>query len=301
MSYIAPINGVCNIWIKTLDEDDAYPITHEEKQDIQFCFWQYDNKHVFYVQDVHGDENYHLYRINIKTKEKEDLTPFKGVVVELISYTKHLPCEIIVAMNKRDEAVFDVYKIDLDTNKITMIAQNPGNITSWLVDWNNVVKGAMACREDGGNDGLIRLDENSNWKKIASWDLEDGESLFSHFSKDGKYIYAFDSRNYNTKRLIKISVSTGEKTVIFEDSHYDFVDTIENEDTWKLQAGYYYAERKKWVFFDDTFEQDMSKAMKLDHGDVSLSSRDQDDRKWIIRFTRDTGLYLTHDSLLQHV
>ena len=42
--------------------------------------------------------------------------------------------EILVALNKRNPEVFDVYRIDLNSKELTLVAENPGNITGWITD-----------------------------------------------------------------------------------------------------------------------------------------------------------------------
>jgi len=135
LAYIAPIDGVRNIWVRTLGKNDDKPITNQLKRDITSCFWSYDNENLFYIRDKAGDENFHLYTINIKTKKDTDITPFEGVKVSsVVSYKKQFPHEFLFTMNKRDKKVFDVYKLDLITNDLTLVAKNPGNINEDICD-----------------------------------------------------------------------------------------------------------------------------------------------------------------------
>ncbi len=117
LGYLAPVNGVLNVWIQTVGKDDARAITSDTKRGIRNFTWQYDNKHVLYTQDVGGDENWRLYQTEIATKQTKDLTPFEKVRVDLVAYDWRTPDTVLFQANKRDPKVFDVYRVNLKTGQ----------------------------------------------------------------------------------------------------------------------------------------------------------------------------------------
>ena len=66
MGYLAPDEGVLNVWVRTVDSDDGRAITHDRKRGIRVYFWAQDNRHVLYLQDSDGDENWHLYAVDLE-------------------------------------------------------------------------------------------------------------------------------------------------------------------------------------------------------------------------------------------
>jgi len=102
LGYLAPVNGVLNVWIRTLGKTDDRAVTDDKHRGIRNFLWQYDNKHILYVQDVGGDENWRLYQTDIASKQTKDLTPFEKVRVDIVSYEWKFPDTILVQMNKRD-------------------------------------------------------------------------------------------------------------------------------------------------------------------------------------------------------
>ena len=48
LGYLAPVNGVLNVWTKTIGKDDDRAVTNDTKRGIRNFTWQYDNKHVLY-------------------------------------------------------------------------------------------------------------------------------------------------------------------------------------------------------------------------------------------------------------
>jgi Tol biopolymer transport system component len=77
LGYLAPVDGVLNVWIRTLGKSDDRAVTADKHRGIRNSLWQYDNKHVLYTQDVGGDENWRLYQTDIASKQTKDLTPFR--------------------------------------------------------------------------------------------------------------------------------------------------------------------------------------------------------------------------------
>ena len=60
LTWLAPVDGVLNICIRTVGQDDDRPLTRDRGRGIQAYFWALNNERVLYVQDRDGDENHHL-------------------------------------------------------------------------------------------------------------------------------------------------------------------------------------------------------------------------------------------------
>jgi len=58
MSYIAPVDGVLNVWIGDVGKDNYAPVTKDTDRGIRGYAWCHDNEHLFYIQDQGGDENW---------------------------------------------------------------------------------------------------------------------------------------------------------------------------------------------------------------------------------------------------
>src|SRR5215831_20467348 len=161
LGYLAPVNGVLNVWIKTIGKDDDRAVTNDTKRGIRNFSWQYDNKHILYTQDVGGDENWRLYQTDIATRQTKDLTPFEKVRVDIVAYEWNSPDTILVQMNKRDARLFDVHRIDLNTGKIEFDTENPGDVQGWQADNALQIRAAQAQTDNGGTIVRVRNDSKS--------------------------------------------------------------------------------------------------------------------------------------------
>ncbi|HLI07673.1 MAG TPA: S9 family peptidase [Ktedonobacteraceae bacterium] len=290
MAYIAPVNNVLNVWVGTVGRDNYEPVTNDTDRGIRFYFWAKDNRHILYIQDKEGDENWRLYATSLETKETRDLTPFENVQVHIIDVDKHFPDELLIGMNKENPQVHDVYRVIISTGELTMVAKNPGNIAGWVSDVNFKVRGAVATLPDGSSQMLVRENEQAEWQVLLTWGPDDAlNSGPVGFTKDGQSLYLEDSSNANASRLVKMNIASGEKTVLAEDPHYDIGAVMIQPDTLEVQAVAFNRERTEWLILDPSIKEDFETIGALHRGDFGVISRDNDDETWIISFTVDNG------------
>jgi hypothetical protein len=110
ISFIAPKDGVLNVWVGSrADPSAAKPVTNDTKRGIRQHFWAYDNKHVLFIQDEGGDENWHLYAADIVTGTTTDLTPYKGIAAQVAGLSWKKPGVVAVGLNDRAAEWHDVW------------------------------------------------------------------------------------------------------------------------------------------------------------------------------------------------
>ena len=290
MAYLAPVNDVLNVWVKTIGKADDRAVTEDKIRGIRRYFWAEDSKHIMYLQDVGGDENWRLYGVNLNTNEVKDFTPYEEVQVQIIDTNKHFPNELLIGMNKDNPRVHDVYHLDLTTGELKLVAKNPGNIASWLADAELKVRCAVASTAEGGFELMVRESEQAEWEKLLTWDTEDSmTSAPVSFNKDGDALYLIDSRNANTGRLVRMQIETGDIKIIAEDPQYDAGSVLIHPDSYEVQAVAFVRARNEWVVLDESIEDDFTAIAQLDHGDFYVSDRDNADQTWLISFTKDNG------------
>src|SRR6266571_5153466 len=290
MAYLAPVNNVLNVWVGKIGSANYQPVTKDEDRGVRFYFWAQDNKHIMYIQDVGGDENWRLYATGLETRETRDLTPFENVQVQVIDHDKHFPNELLIGMNKENPQVHDVYHLDLISGELSLVAKNPGNFLGWVSDTNFKVRGALAATPDGGTELMVRENEQADWRKLITWNPDDAlTSAPVGFTRDGQCLYLEDSRNVNASRLVKMNIATGEVSKIAEDPQYDVGSVMIHPDTYEVQAVAFNKDRVEWVVLDQSIKQDFDNIRDIHRGDFGIISRDNADATWILAFTVDNG------------
>ncbi len=75
LAYRAPHKGVLNVWVRTIGQNDGRVVTADKKRGIRWFIFEYDSEHILYIQDLDGDENWHIYQTNLKTIERRPNIP----------------------------------------------------------------------------------------------------------------------------------------------------------------------------------------------------------------------------------
>jgi dipeptidyl aminopeptidase/acylaminoacyl peptidase len=288
MAYLAPKDGVLNVWVGTVGAKDYRPVTHDTDRGVRVYFWAHDSHHILYLQDVGGDENWRLFSVDLETSEEADLTPFDNVQVQIIHHDKRHPGEMLIAMNKEDERLHDVYHLDLASRKLELVAKNPGNVANWVVDADMVVRGAMASTPEGGFDLLIRESSDSAWKYVISWDADDAlNSGPIGFTLDGKSVYLLDSREGNTATLMRLELDSDKSEQLAADPEYDVSDVTIHPDTYEVQMVSFVKSRVEHQILDPEITRDVEMIRELNPGDFGVYNRTHADDIWLVGFTQD--------------
>jgi dipeptidyl aminopeptidase/acylaminoacyl peptidase len=289
LGYLAPVDGVLNVWIRTLGKSDDRAVTSDKKRGIRNFTWQFDNQHVLYTQDVGGDENWRLYQTDIASKQTRDLTPFNKVRVDIVAYEWKTPDEILVQMNQRNPEVFDVHRINLKTGKILLDTQNPGDVQSWQADNDLQVRAAQVQTPDGGTIVRVRDNANAPWRELIKWGPDETFGSTNGFTPDNTALWVTTSLDVNAARLLQIDVGTGKQKVVVEDPQFDVNGTINNPKTNALEAVSFIKQRTEYSFLDPSVKDDFAELSKVRPGDIDGISQSLDDSKWIVTYVADNA------------
>ncbi len=289
LAYLAPKDNVLNVWVHTIGKEDDRVVTQDKKRGIRWYFWAEDNIHIIYLQDSDGDENWHVYAVDLTNDITRDLTPFIGIRAQVQATDPNFPNQMLVSLNLRDRRLFDVYRLDLNTGVLQKDTENPGDVRGWLTDPNFQIRGAQAMTPDGGAQLRVREDTDNPWCPLVTWGPEDNLCSGIGFTPDGKGIYLRDSRDANTMRLVQINIATGKQTILASDPEYDIGWVIIHPRTHQVQAVSFIKERSYWQTLDPEIEEDIEAVKKVNHGDFFLLNRDSEDKNWLIGFTTDDG------------
>lgn len=287
LAYLAPYEGVMNVWTKTLGATDDRPVTVDPARPVKKYWWGHDGEHIFFLRDDDGDENDHLYRVPLAGGAPVDLTPYEGAKVKLLKYDKRFPEVAAIAMNRREASAFDVYALDLRTGEAELLTENRGDIYGWDVDAELAVRGANVVLPDGGEQYLVRDDASSPWRVLVEWDYEESLTSGSVAFGGGDWVYLLDSREVNAARLTRRNIRTGETEVVGGNPQYDVQSYLFHPDTHEIQAYAVYRARREWTVVDEAVREDFEALARLDPGDFYVENRDHADRLWVVRYDRD--------------
>src|ERR1051325_142726 len=195
-----------NVFVQKRDElgkSTPLRVTNETARDIGGHWWKNDHR-IVYMRDFGGDENYHLFAVDRDGKNNRDLTPFEDVRVEVVDELIEIENEILIRMNRRDAAAFDVYRLNVETGAMQLVVENPGPITRWITDHSGKVRAAQ--RSDGVNNTLLYRDtEQDEFREIITTHFK--ESLDpGFFTFDDKNLYALSNLGRDKQALVTFDV-----------------------------------------------------------------------------------------------
>lgn len=286
LSWVAAVDGVLNVWVAPADNPaQARAVTQDKARGIRSYFWSYQPDTLLYLRDSGGDEDFHLYAVDLKTGQAKDLTPFPKTTAQVAGLSPKHPGTILVGMNDRDAQWHDIYKVDLASGTRTLLEKNDAQIAGYIADADYTLKYAQRSRADGGAD-VLRRGANGAWEKFDDIPFEDVLTTSpGGLTLDGRTLYFTDSRGRNTAALFAIDVASGKRTLVLEDARADVGGTLADPATGKVQAVSVDYLRDEWKVVDPTIRADLQKLEAIGPGDVSVNTRTLDDKTWIVAYS----------------
>lgn len=291
ISFLADVKGVANIWVGPADKPElAKPVTDDSGRGINTYKWAYTSKHILYLRDNKGDENWKLYAVEVSSKRSKLLTPPDKVVAQIQQVSDKSPNEILVIMNDRDPQLFDMYSINILTGEKSLVLKNEDGFIGFTTDDDYQVRFAAKQRNDGGFEILEK--EKDSWKQFAVINPEDALTTdLLGIDKSGNILYMKDSRGKNTAVLKAIDIKTNKMKVLAEDPLADLDSVLIHPVNNNVQAATFIYDRQKWTVLDDSIKPDFDYLKTLEEGEMLILSRSLDDKKWLIAYSMDTGPY----------
>ena len=292
LAWLGPKEGVLNVWVAPVNDIDAAQcVTNDTYRGIRNYTWAFNNSHIVYLQDTGGDENFLAYSVNLSSNETQPLTPFEGSRVSIQQTSWKYPDEMILAINKRNPAIFDLYRANVVTGELKLIRENPDEMsfTSWITDEDFNVRLAQKFSMDGGNEWYTVNEDGSTelWQKVSMEDtLTTG---WGGFDKTGSVLYGIDSRDRDTGAATATNLKTGKTTILASDPRADAGGFVSHPTENTVQAISFTYDRVKWTILDDAISDDFAYLRTVADGDFNITSRSIDDKTWTLAYVLDSG------------
>lgn len=289
---------VLQLFLRTVGNGDEVRLTNEKRRGLRTFWWAEDSSTLLYLQDADGDENFHLFALDLPTKNLRDLTPWQGVRAGLLPTNARFPDQLLVTLNVRDRKLFDVYRVSLKTGAVELDTQNPGDVDAWLADPGFVVRAAKATTKEGGTELRVRDSNKTPWRALITAGLEETLGLFD-LSSDGKSVYLTTSISAETARLVEKGLHTGSERTLAQQLTQDVGQVwLHPSRHVPLAARFDVDGRPVWTVLDYTVTSDFQALEKaLGTGAFSVVSMDRADSTWVVAVATDTQppRYVTWD------
>ena len=281
LAYLKPYKNRLNIHVREIGSDSERRVTYQTDRDIFSFSWKGDDTILFFG-DFWGDENFHIFRISAKGENKKDLTPFKRTKVGVVDWLSDISEDyILIQMNKRNKRIFHVYRLNIKTGDMKMIAENPGHFTDWMTDHEGKLR--VATGTDGVNRSVYYRDrEEDEFKEIFSSDFKTSFSPVV-FDSENKKLYVSSNAKRDKSILRLFDPRTRKISTVFSNPDVSVGGIIWSRKDKKLLGVHYttWKIHRKW--FDSRWEKiDKDLKKKFPGKEVGISSMNKDEDKFIV-------------------
>lgn len=289
LSWIAPSNGVLNVWVAPVSNPaDARVLTKEAKRPIRQHFWSPDSSMIMYINDVGGNEDFALFGVKVAGGDPVNLTPFEKTTAQIVGTSNKHTDRILVGLNNRDQRWHDVHSLDLKTGKLTLVQQNDG-FSGFIPDEDLKLRVAIRPNAEGGQDYFRIVDGKVAAEPFLTHGLDDSQTTQAFaFTADGKTLYWLDSRGRDTAAAFAMDFETGKMTKLAEDGRADVDGAMFHPTTGQLQAVSVNYLTPEWKVLDQSVAGDIA-FLDKELGRWSIASRTDADDRWTIATDNSTS------------
>ena len=299
ISFIKPYNGVSNIWVKGRNEnfDDAKPITADTQRPIRSYFWSRDEKHLLFVQDKGGDENFQVYAVDpegeVKSNgvpESRNITDVPGVRAIIMAVPKSNKEVMYVGINDRDPAWHDLYEVNITTGERKLMIENTQKFTGFYFNVDDELTLASSSDIQGGTI-IYKKDKGGNFTKCFECTVE--ESCYPLKGAKDKNLFYFVSNKGEADLTQLGTFNLSNDTFILVESdpigQVDFGSALFSDISNEIISTQYTGDKVRIYWKDKSFEKDYNYIKnEFPDAEISITSMTDSEELWIIYTNSDT-------------
>ena len=297
-SFMAPYKNRMNIFIQKIGDSSATQLTFEEARDIAGYFWP-NNEQIVFLKDEAGDENFHLFGVNIDGSNPISFTDFEGVRAQIIDDLPDQEGFVVIGLNKRNKQVFDPYRLNLKTGEISMLAENPGNIQGWMFDHDGKLRIATAIVDGVNQSILYRENEEDEFKTIITTNFKEGFNP-QFFTFDNKNIIGSSNLGRDKSAIVEFDpITSKEVRVLYANDDYDVNGVGYSRKRKVITAAYFESWKSERYYFDSTSKKIFEKIQNQLAGyEIGITGVNKDENILILRTYSDKslGAYFIYNS-----
>jgi acetyl esterase/lipase len=234
-----------------------------------------------YLQDDAGDENWHVYSVEVATGRQIDLTPLDKIHAEVVGLSYQRPEVALIALNDRTPQWHDLYEIDVTTGTRKLVERNDQHFAAYLEDLQLRPRLAIKTLPDGG--GEIYRRTYQGWESLLQYGQ--GDSLTMRplvIEEGGNTALLLSAVGRDKAALVRIDLNSGKQSVVGASDRTDVSEVWLDPRTRTPQAF-------GTEYLTEEFAPVTPAASKdIDHLKAALGpqfqvvSRTNDDGKWIV-------------------
>ncbi len=296
--------GKRHVYVKNTQTDKITRIVEEGEDLIRGYGWANDNR-IIYVQDKGGDENYHLFAVDIDGKNQKELTPFDGVKVGILNPLKEQEDYMIIQMNKDNPQIFEPYKINIINGELEKLFENK--------DAQNPISGYNFDK-----DGKLRAytKQQNGTEYVLYYQVEEGKDFEEIIKTTWKDNFSIIDFNYATENphdaFVRSNIeSNTDEIILYDFKEKKIIDKVYSNDTfdvggmsrsrkrdYEIDYFYYTGEKSSITPVSKTYKKLHEKFTKqFGDKEFNITSTTDEEDKYLLYVGSDKlyGVYYLYD------
>ena len=299
LALLKPWKNRMNIFVHPLeDPKNLKQVTFVQDRDIHQIFWK-GNDIVLYERDNNGDENDHVFAVNVVTGESKDLTPLEktkaGIADDLEDVSD---TDILVEHNHRTKELFDIYRVNVFTGESQLVAENKQKFVGWMIDHEGNVRGGVST--DGVNKKYyFEKTKGKGFEVILSTDFRNSFNVLA-FTADNKRLYATSNLGRDLSAVYEIdplkAIKAGAGKLVFSHPRNDVSGAGYSKIRKTLSSVTVITDRRETKFLHPHDQKDWD-FVKAQVGSIVMANDSADENIWVMKTVSDTsrGKYYAFD------
>src|SRR5215469_2605371 len=305
IAYLAPQHGRTNVWVRGIDEehDKAVCVTHDSRRGIKKYYWTSDPRWLLYLQDTDGNEDWHVYRVDLQAPKKPavDLTPLpRGSRALGIEMMKSAPGKMLVAMNRDRPMFFDLFQIDIATGETTLHREQSDLLGNYM-GLEGRANFYMATAKDGAYE-FYAVDEKTGEKRLIyrapgrehasgvypTMETADGNSLLLGVYQDSDDLRLVQVDHTGKQTVVAAEPGRSLDNIAFLGEQFNLPPTvITSRRTGEVIAVRFVGDKATIKPLDPHFAEVYAELSKLSDGVLGSASSDESGQLWVATFIHD--------------
>ena len=253
--------------------------------------WARDNRHMIFFRDRAGDENTRLFVIDTEAPQATPrlLTPARDGKAWLNRLLANDPAHILIQMNHRDVSEFDLYRLNILTGESTILAQNPGDVLSWVT----TPTGKIVARYRRGPNSELIIEvpyaasaASNSWQSLLTGETDDQHRIVA-VSADGRYGWARSGIGRDKMAIVRLDLQTGKEETLHSEPTVDVESLYFDEAGEKPLMALSWPGYPKTQFFDRRFADDLAVFNTDTRAEILLLNYSDDLNRMVVRVRTD--------------
>jgi dipeptidyl aminopeptidase/acylaminoacyl peptidase len=277
----------------------------EEKEELVRGYGWINSERLYYAMDKGGDENYHIYGVNLDGSNLKDLTPFDGVTASISNILKEQKDFVIITMNKNNKQVFEPYKLNVVTGELVQLYENKdieNPIQGFEFDKDGNLRGYTKLVNGVTNEMYYKDLTTGEFNKLLTTNWDDSFSIisFNYASKNPDEAYVMTNLDSDKTRIVLFDLKTNKIIKeVFSNPTFDVSGlSLSRKRNWEINNFAYEGEKYEIIAVSALYKDIYSRMKKeFPNKEAYISDYDDEENSFLIVVQSDKlyGKYYQYD------